>query len=116
MPKLPVVISSIPDGLQRATITGVEVKQSSKQNPMIKVELALESGQLIDDYLVILAQGAAALPMLLRACGYHNEAEQLMRHKVPDFELDNLEGREVRVDMRFDRVKSYYPLPRSLHA
>lgn len=96
MPKLE-GFTLVRDGIHPGTITGIEYRNANRSdNPMLVVEVALESGALVNCYCVVTVDGSQ-MYHLLRACGRSGEAEQIKRHKVPDVELDDLIGTQVDV-------------------
>jgi hypothetical protein len=95
MPKLPV--SPLPVGWTLATVEGITFRASiSGRNPMLAVEVSLESGQLTDLYLVI-STGAWEIQAFLVALGFTKEAEALRRKRVPAFELDDCIGKKLKI-------------------
>lgn len=95
MPKLP--FGSLPTGWQIVTVQGVTFKSSRVDNPMLQVEVSIDStGQLTDIYLVLTTDGGQVREFLL-ACGFHKEAHELRQHRVPLFELDDLIGKQLKV-------------------
>jgi len=63
---------------------------------MVQVELTLETGQLIDIYLMVTTDGADFIKFL-SACGQTSVAEDLRRKRNPAFDLDELIGTRLEV-------------------
>ena len=102
MPVIQLSIDSPLRGDHSAIITGVDWKTSSNDNPMIVVDFKIETGAMVKGYLVITHDGAMGFWELLRACGFENEAyHQFRAHtknkKIPDFELEQLIGKELTI-------------------
>lgn len=91
---MPVInISAIEPGYHKAIIESFEVRESSNHNPMIVVEVTLDTGELVNGYLVITTH-AAELCSFLRSANCPDVAAQIT-DKMPDFELDDLIGEPV---------------------
>ena len=95
MPVLP--FKRLAAGRQTATIEGFEYKASaSNSNPMIVVELALSTGELVN-FWVLITVDSAPLMEFLRAAGEQEVAKAIRKKENPSFELDNLIGRTIEV-------------------
>lgn len=94
MPKLPV--SPMMDGWHLATIQAVTFRPSANSNPMLEVEVTLESGRLTNVYVLVTTRGDE-IRELLWACGENQVADDIFRRRNPAFELDNLIGRQISV-------------------
>lgn len=115
MPKLE-GFSYLRDGYHRARITGIEYRNANRSdNPMLVVELATEEGMLLNYYCVVTVDGRQ-IAWLLAACGRADLADKIERHKIPDFELDELIGTEVQADASGGWITRIGPINRSNHA
>lgn len=96
MPLLPV--TAIKPGWHDATLEGFTFRPSSKGNPMVEVEVTLDTGELTSFYLLVTFDGAGYFDFL-RAAGEAAAAASLRRHppKVPDIDLDDLIGRHIQI-------------------
>lgn len=88
-------LSPIAQGWHDATIESFEMRESANHNPMIVVEVTLDSGELINGYLVITTH-ATELKDFLRAAGEGQVAAQIKKGRMPQFELDELIGRSLQ--------------------
>lgn len=96
MPVLPV--KALPTGWQTARIEGFEYTTSTTGNPMVKVEVSLESGELTDIYLIV-TQDCLGFESFLSACGEDKVASSIRAKLNPSFELDDLIGRTLKIDI-----------------
>jgi hypothetical protein len=116
-------MGAIEPGTYLAEISAVESKLSKAGNPMIVVDFGIQVGDSVrprKSYLVITGEGAYNFDQLLRACGFHQLADQYKDKNVspkPSFDTDQLIGQRVNVviepnlyngEMR-DQIKSYLP-------
>ena len=96
MPVIP--ITSIDKGWHEAVVESFELRDSSNNNPMIVVELLLDTGEMINGYLVITTH-AEELTNFLTACGRNDLSILIRKKKMPDYELNELEGTKILVDI-----------------
>lgn len=109
MPVIP--IRRLEAGIHKAKIEGFEYRSStSNQNPMVVMEVSLESGELVNVYLMVTVD-ARDLVNLLVTCGERQVARELAHKKNPSFELDDLIGRDIQVVVYADQSIKLYGHP-----
>lgn len=95
MPVLPV--TAIAPGWHEATIEGFTYRSStSNANPMVEVDITLDTGELTSFYLLV-TQGQEAFQKFMYAVGRLDIAESIRAKLNPSFELDDTIGERIQV-------------------
>lgn len=116
-------MGAIPPGTYPSEIVAVDYKTSKAGNPMIVVDFQISvdgTKRPRKAYLVVTGEGAYNFDQLLRACGFHQLADQYKDKNVqpkPSFDTDMLVGQTPNViiepnmynnEVR-DQIKSFLP-------
>lgn len=95
MPVLPV--TAIAPGWHEATIEGFTYRSStSNANPMIEVDVTLDTGELTSFYLLV-TQSGEAFRKFLCAVGRGDIAGAMLLKLNPSFDLDDTIGERIQI-------------------
>lgn len=119
-PDLSDVNKPIDPGTYPGKVDSVDFKTSNSGNPMIVAKFEIEANDKTyyrNSYMVITGAGAFNFESLLRACGFHDEANAMKSGNPPSFDTDKLVGQEVLVVIDADtyngaitdKIKSFLP-------